>query len=215
MRHFLLVVVLLAQAVVADAAINLAVSQHSGTAAAKQAEQLARRIGDRLATPVNVVVLADAAQVEAWLNRFAAAELALVESDFVSARAGRFLVVGPAGGNLLLVGRQGISGELPQQLAPLLAAKPSAPAPAGKPRPASGGKRPDGPPATAAPAFSPSKSVEEDRYFVGYVYREKLHLTPAKDRVDYWTAQLQEGKVTKQQLYDMACRPEEKGCSFR
>lgn len=223
MRALLCSVFLLFTLVPAHGAITMAVNQQSGKSVQDRAEQLARLLGSELGTVVNVVSLPDAVQVEAWLNRYATAELALVESGYVSGKPGQFVVIGSAGQGLTLIGRQGISGDLPQKIAGILdrggvaapvpppksAAVATVQPPPVEPRPAAR--------TVLAPAmaFTPSKSAEEDRYFVGYVYRKKLGIEPELVRLDYWTQQLQSGALTKQQLFEMACHPETVGCDFR
>ena len=215
MKALLVVVLLLSVFVPAHAAVTLAVSQQSGPAAREQASLLAGKIGSVLKAPVKVVELPDHGQVEAWLNRFATADLALFETSHVAGKPGQFVTIGPAGEGLTLVGRQGIAGDLPRNIAAILG----------------GGEavrvdrvttRTTAPTATrplavanASVSFSPSKSIEEDRYFVTYVYREKLNRRPEPDRLDYWAGQLHSGALTRQQLFDRACSPEETGCSFK
>lgn len=223
MRTLLCIAFLLSTFASAHGAITMAVNQQSGNAVQEQAGQLARQLGSELGTPINVVSLPDAVQVEAWLNRYATAELALVESGYVAGKPGQFVVIGTVGQGLTLIGRQGIAGDLPQRIAgvldrggvaaPMPESKPAAAATAQPlpvaPRPAAR--------TVSAPAmtFTPSKSAEEDRYFVGYVYRQKLGIEPELVRLDYWTQQLQSGVLSKQQLFDMACKPGSEGCSFK
>jgi len=217
MRYLLSVALLFSTLVSAHAAVTMAVSQQSGASVQERAGQLAKQLGKELGTTVNVVVLPDAAQVEDWLNRYATAELALVETSYIAGKPGQFVTIGPVDRDLTLIGRQGIGGDLPQRIAGVLgkggklpamtAAKPASAAPAARTAPR----------ATPPPAmeFGQSKSASEDRYFVGYVYREKLGIEPELERLDYWTEQLQSGALNKRQLFDMACRPETKDCNFR
>ena len=58
----------------------------------------------------------------------------------------------------------------------------------------------------AAVIPSSSKSTEEDRYFVSYVYREKFGREPEPDRLDYWVMQLQSGTLSKQQFQQQICQ---------
>ena len=101
MRILLFIPMLLLCMAPVHAAVNLAVSKQSGPAVLEQASQLARQLGNGLGTAVNVVELPDAGEVEAWLNRYATAELALVESGYVSGKPGQFVVIGPVGHDLL------------------------------------------------------------------------------------------------------------------
>lgn len=196
-----------------QAAVTLAVSQQSGPAVQGRAGQLAGRLGSKLGTTVTVRALADSAQVEEWLNRLATADLALLESAYVASRPGRFIVLGDAGHGTTLVGRQGIGGDLPQTAARLLGdvARLPAPPPPGERRAAAA----QVPPTAGKVSFSPSKSVNEDRYFVTYVYQEKLGRNPDPERLEFWTGQLQSGALGKRELFDKACRPEQQGCNFR
>lgn len=217
MRYLLSVALLFSTLVSAHAAVTMAVSQQSGASVQERASQLAKQLGKELGTTVNVVVLPDAAQVEDWLNRYATAELALVETSYIAGKPGQFVTIGPVDRDLTLIGRQGIGGDLPQRIAGVLGrggklpamstAKPASAAPAAR----------TAPQATAPPAmeFGQSKSASEDRYFVGYVYREKLGIEPELERLDYWTEQLQSGALSKRQLFDMACRPDTKDCNFK
>ena len=120
MKALLVVVLLLSVFVPAHAAVTLAVSQQSGPAAREQASLLAGKIGSVLKAPVKVVELPDHGQVEAWLNRFATADLALFETSHVAGKPGQFVTIGPAGEGLTLVGRQGIAGDLPRNIAAIL-----------------------------------------------------------------------------------------------
>jgi hypothetical protein len=218
MRYLLSVALLFSTLASANAAVTLAVSQQSGASVQERASQLAKQLGKELGTAVNVVVLPDAAQVEEWLNRYATAELALVEASYVAGKPGQFVTIGPVDRDLTLIGRQGIGGDLPQRIAGVLGrggklpamttAKPAIAAPAARTAPQQ---------ATTPRAmeFGQSKSASEDRYFVGYVYREKLGIEPELERLDYWTEQLQSGALSKRQLFDMACRPDAKDCNFR
>ena len=86
MRSLLSILLLLSVMTSANAAVNLAVSQQSGAVVQERAGQLARQLGSKLGTVINVIVLPDAVQVEAWLNRYATAELALVENAFVAGK---------------------------------------------------------------------------------------------------------------------------------
>lgn len=223
MRALLCIVFLLFAMVPAHGAITMAVNQQSGKSVQDRAEQLSRQLGRELGMAINVVSLPDAVQVEAWLNRYATAELALVEAGYVAGKPGQFVVIGSAGQGLMLIGRQGIGGDLPQKIADVLDGGGEG-APVSAPKPAVAGPArpvPDEPRSaarSAAPptmAFSPSKSAAEDRYFVGYVYRQKLGIEPELVRLDYWTQQLQSGALSKQQLFDMACKPGSIGCNFK
>lgn len=217
MRYLLCVALLCMSVVTARAAVTMAVSGQAGAPVQERAAQLARQLGGELGTTVKVVTLADDAQVEAWLNRYATADLALVESAAVSRKPGQFVVIGPAGRDLTLIGRQGIGGDLPQKLAGILnkgvdpVRTPAVVPTAAPPAVAAGGRVP----APAPAVFTSAKSAGEDRYFVGYVYREKLGIEPELERLDYWTRQLQDGTLSRQQLYEMACRPGSEGCRFR
>ncbi|MCM2263571.1 MAG: DUF4214 domain-containing protein [Desulfuromonadales bacterium] len=214
-RTFLCIMLLLSGFASAHAAVTMAVSQQSGTTVRERADQLATQLGRGLGTTVNVVVLPDAAEVEAWLNRYATAELALVEAGYAAGKPGQFVVIGPVG-ELTLIGRQGISGDLPQRIAEVLAGgggrQPAGKAPAASP--AVGTERPRETSATVV-RYSASKSVEEDRYFVIQVYREKLHREPDPEGLEYWVKQLQSGAMTKRQLFDTICDPGTKGCGFK
>jgi len=217
MRSLLSMILLLATISTANAAVNLAVSQQSGANVREQADQLARQIGSGLGTTVNVVVLPDAAQVEAWLNRYATAELALVEASYAAGKPGQFVVIGPVGRDLTLIGRQGISGDLPQRIAGVLAGGSGRSTAVGSKVPAIAAKvveQPRKAPA-AVESFSPSKSTDEDRYFVSYVYRERLNRSPDAEHLEFWVQQLQSGAVTKQQLFEMACDLEKKSCGAK
>lgn len=223
MRTLLCIAFLLSTFVSAHGAITMAVNQQSGKSVQDRAEQLVRQLGSELGTAINVVSLPDAVQVEDWLNRYATAELALVESGYVAGKPGQFVVIGSIGRELTLIGRQGIAGDLPQRIAGVLErGGVAAPVPAPKPvaaetvQPLPVAPRPAARTLPApAMAFTPSKSAEEDRYFVGYVYRQKLGIEPELVRLDYWTQQLQSGVLSKQQLFDMACKPGSEGCSFK
>lgn len=197
----------------ADAAVNLAVSQQGGANVREAAGRVAGQLSRELGTVISVVELADNAELESWLNRFATAELAVVESAYVAGKPGQFVMIGPVGRDLMLVGRQGISGDLPQRAATVLgtgatqpaireAAAPARPAPRiAEPQP----ERTGVVAAPVAPANS-SKSSSEDRYFVIHTYREKFGRDPEPDRLDYWTQQLQSGVLSKQQFYEQICR---------
>lgn len=208
MRIFLFIPLLLLWITPIHAAVNLAVSKQSGPAVLEQASQLARQLGSGLGTSVDVVELADAGEVESWLNRYATAELALVENAYAAGKPGQFIVIGPVGRELTLIGRQGIAGNLPQRLATVLTGG-SARQAESIVKPAATSERvakvPLKAPSTAVNP-GPSKSAEEDRYFVTYVYREKFGGDPDPERLAYWTAQLQSGVLTKQQFQQQLCR---------
>lgn len=207
-RTLLCVILLLSGVVSAHAAVTLAVSQQSGTAVRERADQLASQIGSGLGTTVNVVVLPDAAQVEAWLNRYATAELALIEASHVAGKPGQFVVIGPVGRDLTLIGRQGISGDLPQRIAGVLTGEGGRPVAINVKTPSVQAKAAEQ--AQRSPAadvdYSPSKSASEDRYFVTYVYREKFGTEPGPERLEYWTGQLQSGVLTKKQFSEQLCQ---------
>ncbi|NJC88707.1 MAG: DUF4214 domain-containing protein [Desulfuromonas sp.] len=215
-RTLLCIVLLLSGVVSTHAAVTMAVSQQSGAAVRERADQLAGQIGGGLGTTVSVVVLPDAAQVEEWLNRYATAELALIEANYVAGKPGQFVVIGPVGHDLTLIGRQGISGDLPQRIAGVLAGTGGHPAAVNVKTLSAQTKAAEQllRTPTAGMNYSSSKSASEDRYFVSSVYREKLNREPSAERLDYWTRQLQSGAVTKRQLFEMVCSPEVKGCEF-
>lgn len=213
MRRILCGILILLCTSVAHGAVTLAVSEGSGAPVHDRARQFAGQAGNRLGVPVEVVVLADAAEVEAWLNRYATAELAVVENAFVAGRPGRFVTIGPLGDGLTVIGRQGIAGDLPQRLAGLLdgsAGPVPSPPPRVVPPPAT---PPAAPVRTGAEAgtiprlgASASKSANEDRYYVTYVYREKFGRDPEPERLEYWTRQLRSGVISKQQFFEQLCR---------
>lgn len=217
MRSLLCVIFLLAGVAASHAAVVMAVNQQSGAALKERAGQLARQIGNELGVSVDVLVLPDAIQLEAWLNRYATAELAVVESSFLASRPGQFVTVGPVGRDLVLIGRQGIGGELPQRLSAMLGGRGERPIIPVKSAKSAAGQ----PPAAAMPVAEPerqygsSKSVNEDRYFVSYVYRERLNRSPDAEHLEYWTEQLQTGAVTKSQLFETTCDLEKKSCGNR
>lgn len=201
----------------AGAVVNLAVSQQDGATAREAAERIAARIGGGAGEPVKVVVLADNDQIETWLNRYATAELAVVKTGYLSSRTGRFLVIGPVAADLVLIGRQGIGGDLPQRAgtaiggggerpatvstaAAAVVAPPSAAPAASAPAPVSA------PAPTSAESYSSSKSSSEDRYFVIQVYREKFARDPESERLEYWTLQLQSGALSKRQFAEQLCQ---------
>lgn len=212
MRILLSAALLLLIIAPAHAAVKMAVSQSSGAAVTERARQLARQLGSETGTPVEVVELPDAGQVEAWLNRYATAELALVESSFLSGKAGQFVTIGPVGGGLVLIGRQGISGDLPQRAGRIIEGKGERPVvraatvQAGVPPKPVEQAAPVVRPATAEVDFGKSKSESEDRYFVTYVYREKFGRDPEPERLVYWTRQLRSGVLSKQQLFEQICQ---------
>jgi hypothetical protein len=217
MRSLLCVIFLLAGFSSSHAAITMAVDQQSPAALKERASQLAKQIGSQLGTGVDVIVLPDNAQLEAWLNRYATAELAVVEASFLASRPGQFVTIGPVGRDFVLIGRQGIGGELPQRLAAMLGAGGERPVMTGEgAKPPAGQIRAATKPATEPEMqYGPSKSVNEDRYFVSYVYRERLNRTPDAEHLEYWTEQLQKGAVTKPQLFESACDLENKKCGDR
>lgn len=208
---------LAANSQVVQAEIILAVSEQAAPAIREQAAQLAGRFGSETGTSVVVRPLADNATVELWLNRLATADLALLEESYVTEHPGRFIVIGTTGKGGVLVGRQGIGGDLPQKAARLVKVGDRLP-------PASHGLTgvqtavpiaTRHPPATAGNRPAISKSLNEDRYFVTYVYQDKVGRDPEPERLEYWTNQLRSGALSKQQLLDRACRPERPGCNFR
>jgi len=218
MRSLLSILLLLGVMTSANAAVNLAVSQQSGAVVQERAGQLARQLASKLGTVINVVVLPDAVQVEAWLNRYATAELALVENAFVAGKPGQFVVIGPGGDNLTLIGRQGIAGDLPQRIAVALEGTGGRSVPAASSLATVERAKvvaPPQPPPIAARKPSSSKTVSEDQYFVIYVYRERLNRQPDPEHLEYWTQQLQSGAVTKQQLLEVACDLEKKSCNIK
>lgn len=140
-----------------EARFTLGVVTHgaSATLSAAQAEALAAQLGAQLQAEVAVKELADAATLLSWLDRFAMLDLALLSAQDVAANPGRFLLVGPLGaqGELSLVCRQGIAGDLPQRLAGVVRSAGFAPwrpaaAPANQPPP-------QALPATASPPAAP------------------------------------------------------------
>lgn len=201
----------------AGAEVNLAVSQQDGATAREAAERIAARIGGGAGEPVEVVVLADNDQIETWLNRYATAELALVKAGYLTSRTGRFLVIGPVDADLVLIGRQGIGGDLPRRAATAVggggerpAAVSTAAAAGSGPSAASAAIAPASAPVSApAPApvesYSSSKSSSEDRYFVIQVYRDKFGRDPEPERLEYWAQQLQSGALSKRQFADQLC----------
>lgn len=212
MKAILCALLLLTTVAYAHATVILAVSRQSGEAVQERAAQLARQLGAELGTAVSVAVLADAAQVEAWLNRYATAELALVESAYLGARPGQFVNIAPVGRELVLIGRQGVGGDLPQRIAAILGGgreRPAATVAAASPEIVS---RPAAPSPSAAVTgareaqYSSSKSADEDRHFVTYVYQEKFARYPEPERLEYWTGQLRSGALSKQQLFEELCQ---------
>lgn len=208
MKTLLCIMLLLSGLVSAHAAVTLAVSQQSGAAVRERADQLARQIGGGLGTTVNVVVLPDAAQVDAWLNRYATAELALIETSYVAGKPGQFVVIGPVDRDLTLIGRQGVSGDLPQRIAGVLAGTGGKSAAVNVKVPSAQAKAAEQTQRSPAAdvGYSSSKSVSEDRYFVIYVYREKFGTEPTQERLEYWTGQLQSGVLSKKQFSEQLCQ---------
>jgi hypothetical protein len=118
------------------------------------------------------------------------------------------VVIGAVGRDLTLIGRQGIGGDLPQRIAAVLEGRGGRPVSAvTTPLPANSVQNAEQTGRTlAAPKdVSPSKSINEDRYFVIYVYREKFASEPSPERLEYWTQVLRNGVLTKQQLYEQIC----------
>lgn len=217
MRFLLSMILLFAMYGTSGAAINLAVSQQSGKAVQERAGQLADQLSRTLGTPVKVVALADAGEVAAWLNRYATAELALVEAAYAAGRPGQFVVIGPVGRDLVLVGRQGIGGDLPRKAAGAIGGGMERPAASSAPMSApvtapvaaaAPALTPAAPAAAAVPtdSFSASKSASEDRYFVIQTYREKFGRDPEPERLEYWTEQLQNGALSKRQFSEQVCQ---------
>lgn len=221
MKRLLVVIpMLLLSLAPVHAAITLAVSQQSGATVQERAGQLAGQIGRELGTRVEVVALADASQVDLWLNRYATAEMALVETSHTAGKPGQFVIIGPVGRDLVLIGRQGISGDLPLRISGLLGGEGGrsvSPTAGDVPRPPAAQRTPAR--AAQAPVAATDsgvvKSIEEDRFFVRYIYRERLNRDPDADHLEFWTEQLQSGAVTKQQLYEMTCDLEKKSCGIR
>ena len=216
MRRLIFGLFLLALApAAAGAEVSLAVSQQDGATAREAAERIATRLGGA-GEAVRVVVLAGNDQVEAWLNRFATAELAVVKAGYLSSRPGQFLVIGHVAADLVLIGRQGIGGDLPQRAATAISGGGERPATVSKAA-AAGVSPASAPPAATAPApvsipvpgpaesYSSSKSSSEDRYFVIQVYREKFARDPEPERLEYWTRQLQSGVLGKRQFSEQIC----------
>ena len=84
-----------------------------------QAKALASLLAEKLEEDILVKELADSATLVNWLDQFAMLDLALLSAEQVKAHPGRFLLIGPFGaqGELNLVCRQGIPGDLPERAA--------------------------------------------------------------------------------------------------
>lgn len=128
-KHFLAILLLLLSLLVsspADARLTLGIvpgtQDSSGEVSPARANSLAQLLTQRLQEEVVVKELADTATLLNSIERPAMLDLALFSSKVVEANPGRFLMVGkidPAG-DLLLVSRQGVSGDWLQQAAEVL-----------------------------------------------------------------------------------------------
>ena len=128
-KHFFAILLLLLCLLVstpAEARLTLGIvpgtQASSGEVSPGQAEVLAELLTEKLQEEVVVKELADSSTLINWIDRFAMLDLAVLSSKDVEANPGRFLSVGKIHlqSDLLLVSRQGISGDWLQRAAEIL-----------------------------------------------------------------------------------------------
>lgn len=86
-----------------------------GLESADRARQLARTLENSLGEEVAIRLFDTPQQIGQWLNQFDMLDLGVFDADYLRARPGEFLLLGPftADGRLIVVARQGAVGDMP------------------------------------------------------------------------------------------------------
>jgi len=94
----------------------------SGLKNAAEVHRLAKTLADALGEPVVVRLFDNRDQIGLWLNQHAMLDLGVFDSAYLAAHPGEFLVLGAAekSGRLVVVTRQGATGDMPKRVAAAL-----------------------------------------------------------------------------------------------